>query len=55
MSDNIEDTERIKTLYNFVYGNNSGGINSTQNILNEVAKMKYDEFVQKTKFLIFTF
>jgi hypothetical protein len=50
MSDNIEDTERIKTLYNFVYGNNSGGLNSTQNILNErTATMTYDEFVDKAK------
>ena len=47
MSDFIEDTVRIKMLYNFVYGNNSGGVNSTQNILNETAKMTYDEFVEK--------
>jgi len=50
MSDNIEDTERIKTLYNFVYGNNSGGLNSTKNILNERRDtMTYDEFVDKAK------
>jgi len=47
MSDFIKNTERIKTLYNFVYGNNSGGVDSTQNILNEVAKMTYDEFVKE--------
>jgi len=48
MSDFIKNTERIKTLYNFVYGNNSGGVNSTKNMLNERRDfMTYDEFVEK--------